>query len=152
MSKSKTSFRGPQETVDKLLQHTWHDRIKKTYRDHLIILKYSCKKKLHDNILRNSQDREEGKYLIYFNLNAASMLQLCCKYAADILQNCFLTQALLSIIFVVQNYLFLPIYVTFWAFADPKPIQPPPSWKVAETTMLIFVLDITPGHVNFHIS
>ena len=37
MSKSKTSFRCPKEAVDKLLQHTWHDRIKKTYWDHLII-------------------------------------------------------------------------------------------------------------------
>ena len=68
---------------------------------------------LHGNILRNSQDRGEGKYLNYFNLNTASMLQLCCKYVANILQKIFWTQTLLSIIFVVQNYLFLPIYVTF---------------------------------------
>ena len=46
-------------------------------------------KKLHDNILRNSQDRGEGKYLNYFNLNTASMLQLCCNYAANMLQKIF---------------------------------------------------------------
>ena len=55
----------------------------------------------------------------YFNLNTASMLQLCCKYAANMLQKNFLDPTTSSLIFVVQIYVSLPICVPFQAIAEP---------------------------------
>ena len=76
---------------------------------------------------------------------AAIMLQLCYKYAA---KKCF--DSITS--FQHFSHTNLPLFTNLYAFCSicrPQSCTTPSVLKVAETSMLILALHITPKHIDF---